>query len=152
MDQVIVHCDGSCLGNGGANARAGWGLVVTKGSDVIHCDGGKVPGDQTSIRAEIYAFTKALQYIKSSAHLNIIIATDSYEVVMAVTGKIKRSSNRDMWALIEEESTKLLCRGILIKHCNKKELAKDNIYYTANVQADALAFEGANKLFNLLED
>lgn len=152
MEQVIVHCDGSCLGNGGANARAGWGLVVTQGPDMSYCNGGKVPGEQTSIRAEIHAFLQALLYIKESAFKDVIIATDSYEVVMAVTGKIKRSSNRDMWALVEEESKQLLCRNILIKHCNKKELAKDDIYYIANVQADALAFEGANKLFNLLED
>lgn len=152
MGQVIVHCDGSCLGNGGANARAGWGLVVTQGSDMSYYNGGKVPGEQTSIRAEIHAFLQALLYIKESAFKDVIIATDSYEVVMAVTGKIKRSSNRDMWALVEEESKQLLCRNILIKHCNKKELAKDDIYYIANVQADALAFEGANKLFDLLED
>ena len=152
MEQIIVHCDGSCSGNGSINARAGWGLVVTQGSNVLYSSGGKVPDEQTSIRAEIQAFLQSLLYIKETNYTDIIIATDSYEVVMAVTGKIKRSSNRDIWALVEEESKQLLCRNISIKHCNKKELAKDDIYYIANVQADALAFEGANKLFNLLEE
>ena len=149
---IIVHCDGSCLGNGGENARAGWGLVVTQGSHIAYKAGGKVPGDQTSIRAEIYGFYQALSYISNAKFQEVIIATDSYEVVQAVTGKIKRSSNRDMWALIEEKSKLLLDRNIRIKHCNKKELDKSNIYYTANVEADALAIEGANKLFHLLED
>lgn len=152
MKQIAVHCDGACLGNGSLNARAGWGVVVSENDALLTSKNGKVPGAQTSIRAEIYAFLQALLYIQESAYTDVVIATDSYEVVMAVTGKTKRNSNRDIWVAIEKASLELACRNIKVKHCNKKVLDPKDVYYRANVKADLLAFEGAQKLFDLLEE
>lgn len=78
IPEIEVYCDGSCLNNGRVEARAGYGIYVTRDGHGIHSHSCRVPsGDpQTNQRAELLAIQYALNYVGESG-LTAIIHTDS---------------------------------------------------------------------------
>lgn len=151
MSVVNIHCDGACLDNGNPNASGGYGVVIEKqGAIVNHMFGKLRTGVQTNNRAELEAMLKALQYIikHGDINTNYVVYSDSTTVVDGILGIAKRKSNRDIWVEIEEVCSELNLANysVAVKHCNKEELDPSDIIYRMNVQADNLAFRGANAL------
>jgi ribonuclease HI len=73
-----LYCDGSALGNGTKNARAG---------SAVHCDDGfnwarRCPGSQTNQRAELYAATVAAAY--AHRFRTAIVHSDSEYVTLGI--------------------------------------------------------------------
>jgi ribonuclease HI len=76
----IIYCDGCCLGNGLAGARAGFGVYVTDGSGAtVLADSLRVPPSdpQTNQRAELLALRYALSHVSAHTEFNFHIYTDS---------------------------------------------------------------------------
>lgn len=75
---LTVYCDGSCLNNGAAGARAGYGVYVTKKGAEVHRYSSRVPSDQsqTNQRAELLALQYSLNYVAESGQ-SAEIYTDS---------------------------------------------------------------------------
>lgn len=99
--EMIIYCDGSCLGNPGPG---GWGAVFIQGSKIKKTIKGFDP-NTTNNRMELTAAINALKLVKSD--LNIKIYTDSTYLKNGITdwinkwklnnwnkGKIK---NVDLW-------------------------------------------------------
>lgn len=75
-DSIIVYTDGSCLNNGKENAMASYGVWF--GDDNPLNRNGRVPGNQTNQRAELYAILSALRILKINGLLHRVqIFTDS---------------------------------------------------------------------------
>lgn len=150
MKFVNIHCDGACLENGKPNASGGYGVVVEEAGVVTHSFFGKLrAGVQTNNRAELEAMLQTLNYISVSDKSNeYMIYSDSTTVVDGILGTAKRKANRDIWEEIEKICNVLNTQGykIGVKHCNKEDLDPSDVCYDMNVQADLLAFRGANAL------
>lgn len=118
LKTMLMFTDGSCLGNGAANARAGWAFIFEPGLT------GRVSGaleqkgpddklhDATSNRAELRAVIAALEFRAwwGEGWERIVIATDSEYVVSGATTWLRswaardwrtsggsRARNRDLW-------------------------------------------------------
>lgn len=151
MQVVNIHCDGACLENGKPNASGGYGVVIESRDKIIHQLFGKLRyGAQTNNRAELEAMLQALNYIFEYGDVNTqyIIYSDSTTVVDGILGIAKRKANRDIWEDIENvcKALNLQQFNIAVKHCNKESLEPDSVVYRMNVQADILAYRGANAL------
>ena len=150
MKFVSIHCDGACLENGKPNASGGYGIVVEENGNIVHSLFGKLrAGNQTNNRAELEAMLQALNYVFESDKKNeYVIYSDSTTVVDGIIGVAKRKANRDIWEDIERVCSILTMQGykISVVHCNKEQLEPEDIVYKMNVQADLLAFRGANAL------
>ena len=75
-----LFCDGSCINNGAVNARAGYGVYVTRDDDTeIARIAQKIPADQlqTNQRAELLALRHALTYFSESGASSATIFSDS---------------------------------------------------------------------------
>ncbi|CAI5445769.1 unnamed protein product [Caenorhabditis angaria] len=85
----IVFTDGACPGNGQRGASAGWGFFWPK-SGVEGC--GRVPGQQSNNRAELYAVYRALQVALDQDHPPdvVIVKTDSDLLIKTMTDYIYR--------------------------------------------------------------
>jgi len=127
LKTMLMFTDGSCLANGGADARAGWAFVFQPGSvgvvsGVLEQKG---PDDRlyaaTSNRAELRAVIAALEYRAwwGEGWERIVIATDSEYVVYGATAWLRnwavrrwRTSggspvqNRDLWEQLSERMGK----------------------------------------------
>jgi len=107
--EILIYTDGSCLGNGQSNPRAGWCFVYrpsvfTESGSLAHAGTisqrletrgptGQVY-KQTSNRAELRAVIAALQFIDWSTDCNgswrrLVIATDSEYVAISATKRIQ---------------------------------------------------------------
>ena len=151
MKVVNIHCDGACLDNGKPNAIGGYGVVIESGGEVITTGFGKLRvGTQTNNRAELEAMSQALNHIFKHGKKDTIynIYSDSTTVVDGMLGIAKRKANRDIWEDIENacQAINLSKFKVAVHHCNKEELDPKDILYRMNVQADLLAFRGANAL------
>ncbi len=81
-----IFCDGACVGNGSARARAGFGLYVkldgkyfTEVSEAL--DRSEL---QTNQRAELHALQRALEFAAESPH-DVRIFTDSMYSINCIT-------------------------------------------------------------------
>lgn len=77
--RLTLYCDGSCSRNGQAGARAGFGVHVCRGEQVVHRHSAAVPAyePQTNQRAELHAMHYALQYVREAGLDDALIVTDS---------------------------------------------------------------------------
>lgn len=77
-----VYCDGSCTNNGKPDARAGYGIYVTKDGIAIHSHSARVPSTeaQTNQRAELLAIQYALNYVGESGKSAIIYTDSKYTI------------------------------------------------------------------------
>ena len=128
---------------------AGWGLIVTNGSNIIDEQYGKLIGNIDTTRAELNALEKALEWIKSHANKknDYVIITDYIVIKKAIEGDSRRLSNRDYWDRIEPLLNELIANGtsIAIKHINS-HTGNDDYYSKFNSLVDKLAFKGVNSL------
>ena len=84
---IEVYCDGSCTNNGKPEARAGYGIYVTREGREIHSHSRRVPsGDpQTNQRAELLAIQYALNYVGESGSTAIIHTDSKYAIDCLLT-------------------------------------------------------------------
>ena len=82
-----VYCDGSCTNNGKPEARAGYGIYVTREGREIHSHSCRVPsGDpQTNQRAELLAIQYALNYVGESGEPAAIYTDSKYAIDCLLT-------------------------------------------------------------------
>lgn len=110
-EMAVVYTDGSCIGNGQKNAKAGIGIYIPDSGVRI---GERLPGEQTNQRAEIYAVIRALEIDPRDLEIH----TDSMYVVKAMTEWIfnwknngyKKVKNKDLFVRLDD-----LMRGRGIK-------------------------------------
>lgn len=107
MKKVTVVCDGSSLGNGKDEARAGAIAIL------IHVDGGGKPqhkvvgeylGFATNNQAEIVAAAIGLEALKFGCDVEVI--SDSQYVVQTQLGKFKEKTNHPFWRRLREASNR----------------------------------------------
>jgi ribonuclease HI len=77
---LIIYCDGSCTNNGKSDARAGYGIYISKNNAVLHTHSARVPSGeaQTNQRAELLAIQYALNYVGDSGHTATIYTDSKY--------------------------------------------------------------------------
>ena len=148
---ITIYTDGSCLGNGTANARGGWAAILS--CEELNYSkelSGAVPGT-TNNRMELTAVVEGLKAIKGQH--NVTVYSDSAYVVNAVqngwidkwqkncwiNSQRKPVENRDLWeAFISLSDEK--CASIKMVHVRGHA---DN---GMNNRCDALAVAAANTL------
>ncbi|PWY66373.1 ribonuclease H-like protein [Aspergillus sclerotioniger CBS 115572] len=160
-DQFLIYTDGACVDNGGANPRAGCGVVykpfTPKGANYFRfpLENEGPTGEahpQTSNRAELRAVIAATRYRVwiGEGFNKLVIATDSEYVVEGATswaqGWIQRGwktstglpvKNRDLWECLLGEVERWHEAGLQIQFWRiPKEL---------NADADTYAKRGAVK-------
>jgi len=107
---IKVYTDGSCLGNGTANAVGGWGVFVFRNSESFEFSG--YERNTTNNRMELMAVIKALELIKMPVPIEI--HTDSQYVKNGITQWIKKwkinkwrtaqgapVKNQDLWERLD---------------------------------------------------
>lgn len=141
---TIIHCDGSCIKNNDT-CSAGYGIIIENGVPLKKY--GKVRGLQTNNRAELEGVYHSLLYAIDNC-LHARIYTDSLLVVNGINGDSQRKANRDIWKDIEDLCHKISEKNLDIKvlHLDKSKLDEHDEKFKYNVQADRLAFKGANAL------
>lgn len=152
MKTINLHFDGSCLGNGTASAKAGYGLIVETNGDILKETFGKLrQGLQTHNRAELAGLLTAVQWlhVHGEAGVQYNLYCDNKALIDCVNGIGTRRNNRDLWDEIEKicDEINLLGYRVRAHHCNKALMDISNDTYIFNVRADELAFRGANALF-----
>ena len=103
-EKILVHTDGSCLGNPGPG---GWGVVIHHDGKEIKLSGGEK--DTTNNRMEMTAIIEALKWltVKSGMSLSELQAadieffSDSNLLMQTLTLGWKRKANLDLWAKID---------------------------------------------------
>ena len=89
---IILHCDGSCIGNPG---RGGWAVCLIENENDIEF---YLSGNEkmtTNNRMELTAIIEAISSIKEGSECKIY--TDSQLCINCATGKWKRKANLDLW-------------------------------------------------------
>lgn len=95
---VVVHTDGSCLGNPG---RGGWAAVIeTYGMDAPSELVGSDP-NTTNNRMELTAVLDAFRFIERMGSRTVVLYTDSEYVVGGLNGGNLRK-NLDLWEPVKE--------------------------------------------------
>jgi ribonuclease HI len=148
--QYDVYTDGSCLDNGRASARGGWGLAVTyKDTDQIVYEGsGKLrPDKQDNNRAEAEALLYGLLWIdqQETNDNTYVVWSDSMYVVECVTGIGTRAANRDIWSQIETVCARI-AGSFEVRHIESHMRNSDCIQHVMNDYTDKLAKIAANNL------
>lgn len=108
MTDIVIYTDGSCIGNGSANARGGWAWCMVIDGELTWEDYGTV-SDTTNNRMELLAVIKALE--DTSGDIKII--SDSNYVVKGITEWIngwkkrqwKKVKNVDLWKRLDTLTT-----------------------------------------------
>jgi ribonuclease HI len=116
--KLVLYIDGSCLGNGSANARAGVGVFHEEGSNLnVSESWTRRLGLATNQRAEIYAAIVALRKCSDlKEYTELEIRADSAYVVKGVTewmpnwkrkgwrnANKKPVANQDLWLVLDKE-------------------------------------------------
>lgn len=114
MKEIVIFCDGACLGNPGPGA-AGWILKV---GDHIH-EGGEAHESTTNNRMELLALLKPLEQLDSLDFKSLKIFSDSKYVLNGlqswISGWKRRGwltaegepvKNRDLWEFLDQELTR----------------------------------------------
>ncbi len=81
-DTMDIFCDGACIGNGSARARAGFGLYVTlQGKRLTEVSEALDRSElHTNQRAELRALERALEFAVESEHKNRIFTDSMYSI------------------------------------------------------------------------
>ena len=139
--------DGSCLNNGTAIARAGWGVILRNPEgEILELAGPLVDGyHPTNQRAELTAAIEALRAIKKP--VQIILHTDSKYVVNGISEWLakwkangwkkadkKPVDNTDLWQALD---------ALLVFHQVTAYWVKGHSGHAENERADALAGHAA---------
>ncbi|MCJ1469239.1 hypothetical protein MMC07_007872 [Pseudocyphellaria aurata] len=147
--EMLMYIDGSCLGNGTPNARAGYGVRYGKKAHLsMRLEG---TGPETSNRAELRAAIVALglRVWNGEGFDKVILACDSEYVVLGICERVQRWKqrnwktsagtpvvNKDLWEALLAKLETLDDRGVMVQFWQiPRELN----------EADSLAVEGANK-------
>jgi len=102
MKQVTIVCDGSSLGNGRGNPRAG--AVAVLGFKGFWKAVGEYLGSATNQQAEIAAASIGLENLKEPCRVKLM--SDSRYVVETMGGTWKRKTNHDWWARLDKAASK----------------------------------------------
>jgi len=126
--ELLIYTDCACIPNPG---RGGWGVVM------IHPTNGlrKLSGshDQTtSSRMEMTGVLMALSELDSSG-IPVVLRIDSEFVVLTLNGRYRQGKNKDLWAEINRERSRLQTRPI------RYEWVKGHAGDPYNDMADELA-------------
>jgi ribonuclease HI len=97
-NSVVIVCDGSSLGNGRGNPRAG--AVAILGYQGIWKAFGAYLGSATNQQAEIAAATLGLASLKKPCSVRVL--SDSRYVVETMGGTWKRKTNHEWWAKLDK--------------------------------------------------
>jgi ribonuclease HI len=101
MKEVTIVCDGSSLGNGRGNPRAG--AVAVLGFKGLWKAVGKYLGAATNQQAEIAAATIGLASLKEPCKVKLM--SDSRYVVETMGGTWKRKTNHEWWAMLDKAAS-----------------------------------------------
>lgn len=132
---VNIYVDGACSNNGLPNPSAGWSILV-KG-DVAYKKAGKLPGAQTSGRAELHAVYEALKWVDEHPEVSATIYSDAKGVVDGILGRCKRASNKDLWEKVED----------VFQRVEPRVLSVEKISRDYNNEADKLAKAASRAIF-----
>ncbi len=102
MKQVTIVCDGSSLGNGKGNPRAG--AVAVLGFKGLWKAVGEFLGKATNQQAEIAAAALGLENLKEPCRVRLL--SDSRYVVETMGGTWKRKTNHDWWERLDKAAGK----------------------------------------------
>lgn len=108
LEQIVMYCDGSCLGNGKDGANGGWAATFVDEKNVKTTISGNAR-NTTNNRMELTAVIKGLEELENSTKVKIY--TDSAYVVNAfeqkwiekwqqngwVNSKKRPVENKDLW-------------------------------------------------------
>lgn len=85
--RAAIYCDGCCLSNGRAEARAGYGIHVVDPSGVLFSNGFRLDSSepQTNQRAELTALLYALNYASENTRNSYTIYSDSRYGIDCIT-------------------------------------------------------------------
>jgi ribonuclease HI len=97
---VTIYCDGSSLGNGGAEARAA--AVALLGYQGLWRAFGLYLGKATNQQAEIAAAALGLEALKEPCLVRLV--TDSRYVVETMSGRYRRKANLEWWKQLDAAS------------------------------------------------
>lgn len=153
--EMLMFIDGSSLGNGTPNARAGYGVKWNKDYHLARRLEGT--GLETSNRAELRAAIVALglRVWNGEGFDKVVLACDSEYVVLGICDRVERWKqrnwttaagtpvmNRDLWEMLLAKLEVLDDRGVLVQFWQiPRELN----------EADSLAKEGAEQDAKYLE-
>ncbi len=98
MKEVTIVCDGSSLGNGKGDARAG--AVAILGFRGYWKGFGEYLGRATNQQAEIAAAAIGLENLKEPCRVRLF--SDSKYVVETMGGTWKKKTNHDWWKRLEK--------------------------------------------------
>lgn len=100
MKKVMIHCDGSSLGNGRKSPRAAAAAILEfNGHQKIL---GEYAGSSTNQQAEIIAACIGLEALKEPCRVEVV--SDSQYVVKTMNGLFKRKTNLDFWNRLDAAS------------------------------------------------
>lgn len=102
MKKVTIVCDGSSLGNGGANSRAA--AVALLGFKGLWKGVGEYLGNATNQQAEIAAASIGLENLKEPCIVTLM--SDSRYVIETMGGTWKRKTNHEWWQRLEKAAAK----------------------------------------------
>ena len=98
MKEVTIVCDGSSLGNGRGNPRAG--AVALLGFKGLWKGVGEYLGAATNQQAEIAAAALGLENLKEPC--SVTVMTDSRYVVETMSSGWKRKTNHTWWSRLDD--------------------------------------------------
>lgn len=103
-DRIIIYTDGSVVGNGQADSKTGWAIImIYKG--VAKVKSGKGTVGWTNNQIEMYAVFKAMQSV-TGKNIPVTIISDSQYVVKTFNGEFQIGSNEIMWKQLMGEKAK----------------------------------------------
>ena len=102
MKHVTIVCDGSSLGNGKLNPRAG--AVAVLGFKGYWKAVGQYLGKATNQQAEIAAAVLGLENLKEPCKVKLL--SDSRYVVETMNSGWKRKTNHDWWERLDKAAAK----------------------------------------------
>ncbi len=98
MKEVTIVCDGSSLGNGRGNPRAG--AVAVLGYKGFWRAVGEFLGNATNQQAEIAAASLGLENLKEPCRVRLF--SDSRYVIETMGGTWKRKTNHEWWQRLDK--------------------------------------------------
>lgn len=137
MEWFKIFCDGACINNGLATAKASWSYIVTnKKGAVIGASTGLVPGVQNNNRAELYGFINALKYITTQEGF-FEVYVDFELLYLYFHKQCKPKSNKDLFSTIDEMLDKCSPRVTVRK--TKSHNRKGGLVGLLNNMVDVIA-------------
>lgn len=139
---LIIHTDGSCLGNPGPG---GWGAIIQDGKKEKILSGGDP--QTTNNRMEMLAVIEAVRWAKKHHGLqrSIKLFSDSSLVVKTFNDGWKQKTNKDLWAQFQEAIEGVKLEIIWVKGHANNELNErcDQIAVAEALKAQKTAPKGS---------